>query len=368
MDGEPAINMPSPEVFAHCNGPKLPEKLTTHVLSTVDKASLSSLYVSSMKVLRSHILVLLALLLVVWGSVAIPAKASLKFDSESDLRVLVDSLLISEGIQILSDVVIEANSDFITRHIILDVPAIPGLGPIEIKKRDPIVKGQSTFPTAVLLTGLQTGMDSVRLAPPTPRASVVSLNYPIRTGSMIDSVMSTIENIWRIQAHIFVVFTWLRHQWDVDATRLSSVNVSFGSFISPLPLRLLKQTGFIPHVTVFAFGGGTIMPFIDHMLKTEVNDKNLRRGIRAVLSPVAKVLEPRQHLKKLEGPFLVVRGTNDQIIPKESSDALVGTLRGHAEVINLEGPHIDASRPQIIFDTTKIIFDWIHNQPERSEN
>ena len=72
-----------------------------------------------------------------------------------------------------------------------------------------------------------------------------------------------------------------------------------------------------------------------------------------------KPLEPATHLSEISGPFLLINGRGDERLPAASVNLLHKLTPEPKTVINVDGPHIDGNRPEIIENTVRLARVWL---------
>jgi len=194
-----------------------------------------------------------------------------------------------------------------------------------------------------LLHKLKIPLFIINLAGDVPGVHVVALDYQVASGnSLAEKILATAKHLFQIQAHILISLLWLAHQDEYDPSRISILNVSFGTFIAPLSLRAASQFGFKSAATIFAFGGAEIKNFILPFSENIIDSKAREEWQRYIVNSL-DLIEPSKQLKHLTGPFLVIRGLNDQVIPLASSEALEHSLSEPKEILLLKTRHINVN-------------------------
>lgn len=288
-----------------------------------------------------------------------------KYHTALNIESLLYAIVNSDDIRVIKNEVVSETAHTKTRQIILDTPGILNLGKIKFKKRDPKIKNSKIgFPTAVVLSGTDLGMNVIDFVPEVPNYSIVTVHHTIDfTVTDFSEAIKLIEDIWKLQAHYIIIYSWLQQQAEVNPYLISSVNISFGTYMVPLPLRILQAVDITPHTTVFAFGGSELMPFVDEYLMELKND-TIKTNIKKFVNPILDLFNSKKYLQYLDGPFLVINATDDSVIPIESSMSLVDGLKqsDDVDVFTLDGPHINVDKPEMIKKTIDTIFDWIRRQ------
>jgi hypothetical protein len=223
------------------------------------------------------------------------------------------------------------------------------------EKRSKSVTQSATHKKAILiLSGIHSEFALQDFLPLKEQVSLFSLDYQIiKDQQEVNVALDTINKIPQIQAHIVSAYLWIQSLPWIDKNYLSIITVSFGSFIAPSALRMLKLLGHKPYTTSFLFGGASIDAFLAPHLA--LVPKNISEIIIRNLSQ----LNPSQHLPYLTGPFFTLNGTFDEIIPRDSSEALIQSLPEPKTSVWLPTQHINLNRPDIIRMSLDRVMMWL---------
>lgn len=232
-------------------------------------------------------------------------------------------------------------------------------------KRKSLVSSSNLQPTLFVLSGLHTEQPTVESFPEIDGVTVISLDYAIPLKNHdVRNLQDALMQMNLIQARIIAAYHWLDTQPDIDKNKISSINISFGSFIAPSALRALALMGKSPSHTIFIFGGSRLDAFLNPILNgrgdrppIEIPDF-IRQGLNQFLITIS----PSQHLKSLKGPFLAINGLFDEIIPRESAEALHQELPQPKDILWIPTQHINLERPQVVNATLTHVISWLKKQ------
>lgn len=253
--------------------------------------------------------------------------------------------------------IVSQTEDFVTERIRLDTLAF---GRAEFFKRTPRGPEAQAWPTLVLLSGLHIGKNSLDLVPPIKGLSVVTMDYPFDMARPTEKIIEALpKDYLRIQAQVMALFLWLKSIPEVDADKIVSLNISFGSFVVPQALVSLQKFGFVPAATVFAFGGSDFISVLEYHLAKKNLDPQVQDLARVQLSRLKKQIRPEQHLPRLKGPFLVVLGTEDEVVPPSVSRSTFNALQEPKTLLELPVGHINSDQPEIIQSSLSGILRWL---------
>lgn len=218
-------------------------------------------------------------------------------------------------------------------------------------------KGLSdTYNSALfILSGIHTEQASLDLLPLAPNVSLFSLDYQIPVDNNdLKKVSDTLSRMIPIQHEIISAYLWIDQLEHIKKNRISMINISFGSFIAPSALRALGMLGQFPYTTTFLFGGASLESFVTPHLAV------LPPQVVPLIEHHLKNINPSQHLQFLKGPYLVINGVYDEIVPRASSESLINGLTGPKEVIWLPTPHISLERPDVIQMSIQQVIKWLY--------
>lgn len=191
------------------------------------------------------------------------------------------------------------------------------LGSINLLKKTKTTPSSTRkMPAIVLITGLQTGMESVHLVPALPETAIIGIEYPIPKDLRGQNLaFEVIKGMVVLQSQIASTLIWLTEQPDIDSEKISLVMVSFGSIAAPKSIALAQKHGFKAKATIFAFGGAEIRNFIFSYLKIP----DAPAGSLLLLDHYLSQIDPIKDLPYLIHSFAVIYGSNDNVIPLKST-------------------------------------------------
>ncbi len=210
------------------------------------------------------------------------------------------------------------------------------LGEVQAVKRVSKVRNEKRkMPAILLLTSAGTGVEAVKMMPPPNNSMVVALDYgvPAETKGVRERALYLVTQIPKLQGAIVSVLYWLlKHAENVDAKRISTVNIGFGAYLAPLSLRVAEALSFTPAGTVFIHGGVQVKNFVIRYFK-ENHRVSPGEKVQEHIYKILDFIDPRQHLKHLNGAFYVIQPDHDRYIPKASSEALAAGLPAPKKVV-----------------------------------
>lgn len=228
---------------------------------------------------------------------------------------------------------------------------------IRLKLRVPKER-QGRLPVIVFFAGFQTGDAVLDLVGDNKEAIYVGFQYPMPLQLMDGLPILEFYKLESISAMMAGAMKWLFEQDFVDQHKVNVVSVSFGTLFYPLAQRLLLREGYQPRTITFGYGGADIPELIEGPLKGKigVNEMGLTK---LVVRYGTWFVDPLFHLRHLQGPFLVVRGAEDEKFPVQSHEAMLRELPEPKTVVTLPGPHISPDRQELIGPFMQSVYGFI---------
>jgi hypothetical protein len=249
------------------------------------------------------------------------------------------------------------------RRLCRDVILDPAAGrPVRIAVSLPADPGPERLPAVILVGGLRTGREALRLLPDLGRNAVVTYEYPLdrdhwRGGFLPIRVVAVRAAALAVPGQIAAVARWTRDQPWADPDHVSLVGVSLGALVLPAAQRTAAAHGESLGPSILAYGGVDLGAILR---------ANLARD-RPWLGPVVawlgglglRALEPASHLPKLRGEFLLINGRDDPRIPAASAAGLRRLTPEPKEVRILSSGHIDTDRQQLVDEILAVCRSWL---------
>lgn len=208
------------------------------------------------------------------------------------------------------------------------------------------VQADGPLPVIVLAAGLRKGRDQVADAPSMGANALVVLEYPLpRRIRLVDvlnplSLVRLYRGSLRAPAQLAAALAWAKAQPWADPNRIVLVGASLGSVVAPAAWRLADGIGARPAAGVLGYGGADIAALAEAGLARGTNPVLLWSASRlagAILAP----LDPLHHLPAMQGgPFLILSGTADGLIPERSVRLLETLTPQPKTILAMPGGHV----------------------------
>lgn len=222
-------------------------------------------------------------------------------------------------------------------------------------------------PLVLLLGGLNTGREAVRLIPETRGAVVAALSYPYRGArrakglQVVRHVPAIREAVFDTPPAVMLALDYLLARPDVDPARVEGVGVSLGAPFVVIAGALDPR---ITRVWAIHGSGGSYGPL----------EVNLRRSIpaapvRVAVAGLATVLisgprlAPERWADRIAPrPFVMLNALQDQRMPRHLVERLYDSAREPKSMIWLHGDHV-RSRPEVVRPLIDTVIARMHAAP-----
>lgn len=266
--------------------------------------------------------------------------------------VAEDAVSLVAKIPIKSDAKYEWNAYRLTSKI---------TGEFQLWHRGPSHAEDDPLPVIFLLGGLGSHEKTMDLLGDLPDAHIFTLDYGWHPDTPPEAMIVDIfQRMLKTQAEILASYVWIiQNAEKYDLSRLSSVNVSYGTFIAPFVLRAMAKLEIYPRATVFAFGGAGIKHFTTEFIGA-FEEADVRERAMEIVSRILDPVDPARHLPHLRGPFLVIQAANDKMIPPASAAALVQSLPAEGKTLKVfDVPHIGYEEPDAIEQMRRATIEFL---------
>jgi len=219
------------------------------------------------------------------------------------------------------------------------------------------------LPVLVILGGLEIGEQTLEfIAEPGPNAYAI-YQYPYSPEywyerAKVTQVPVIREAVLSVPGQVATAVAWLRGRPWADADRVSLLGYSFGALLLPAAHRIASEREPPPLPAVLAYGGTDIRMLMDHNLR--VRPPWLRSALAQIAQLAIQPVEPAVHAPHMEGgPFLLMSGTRDEQIPRESYEALHALVPEPREVMLLDEGHMHPRRPELTRHLVDLTREWL---------
>jgi hypothetical protein len=208
-------------------------------------------------------------------------------------------------------------------------------------------------PVFLILGGYRTGDRAATLVPDTHGNLVVAISYPYdgdldaKGLAVIPQVPAIRRAILDTPAAVMLAIDYLHTRPDVDSTRLELVGASFGtpfgSVVGALDRRVTRVWS--------VHGAADPYAQIEHNLRHQITWTVARVPVAALATLLASgwQLDPERWVPRLAPtPLIMINARADERMPPDAVARLHASARAPAEVIWLDGPHMQSNRQAVI--------------------
>ncbi len=198
------------------------------------------------------------------------------------------------------------------------------------------------LPVVLLVGGRQSGAALLDMLGPPGNNAVAIFEWPtalqMARGFGFWRLFFTLPRmIPTLPGQISTVMDWLVTQPWAAPRRLSLLGFSLGAEAVPAAADLAASAGHPAGWMVLAYGGAPLSVVMRE--ETRIRPTWFRHLLANLLAPVLKPCEPIPHLRRLAGPFLVLEGRDDRIIPASARAALWDAVPEPKVRLLFEGDH-----------------------------
>jgi poly(3-hydroxybutyrate) depolymerase len=228
----------------------------------------------------------------------------------------------------------------------------------------------ATYPAAVLVGGIKLGkrIATVRgLDAMAARAIVVAIDYPLKLRRHAWEGRQFLPTASRVRpaafdavAEVLLAFDYLDARPDVDRRRRFLVGGSMGSLV----VTVAGAVDTRPAAVVALYGGGRLPRFIAHTLEHASPRRPYGHAwalltgyaLAALLTPLA----PERYAAAIAPrAYLMVNGSGDTLVPRESVEALYAAARPPKDLIWVASEHVEPSEADLLDRISDVVTGWL---------
>ncbi len=222
-------------------------------------------------------------------------------------------------------------------------------------------------PAIILIGGLDTGRESIYLIGRTELTKnfvFMTMDYPYEGKTekvppleFFNSLPAIRRAIMASVAAVLTVSEYLTDIPEVKSDEIFTAGVSFGGFFAIVAGALDTK---IKGVMTF-FTGGDIGKLITHNLNYRDTGPAFLRGFAGYLSQLfLHPVEPLSYAGRITPRhLLMVNGTDDELLPRESVERLYDTAKEPKDIIWLDSDHVQGWKEELHQQLTRIGSEWL---------
>ncbi len=217
------------------------------------------------------------------------------------------------------------------------------------------------LPVVLILGGHGTGARAVELVSLDRPAVLCGINYPdipeYRVRLLkVPSLLFSLDSLVTVAAaNAFTVIDYILSRPEVDPHRLTVLGASFG-----VPFAAIAGLDSRVGGMALIYGGADMERIIEWNLRRRISSRPLRAAACYLLGTFSSPYEPSHYLASFSPrPVLIVNGSEDTRIPRESARLLSNSAAPPKEVQWVSGGHIHPTNRKLIRQLTSAISDWM---------
>lgn len=220
------------------------------------------------------------------------------------------------------------------------------------------------FPLALLVVGLETGKEVIRMIEGHDSVIAVGIDYPF-SGDLdfagwnaVATVFALRETGFKTVPHILMCLDWIFRHPSVDTTDVTIIAVSFGVFTA-IPAAVIDRR--VKQLVVVQAGGD--LPFV-----IAANAERLEMPIPGWLAgwlggTILAPFEPNRYIGSFAPrPLLIVSGESDRLFPGASVQSLYDHAGMPKDWIKHRSRHVMPGEKEVIRELTKIVADRLYRR------
>ena len=223
------------------------------------------------------------------------------------------------------------------------------LGEINIAVSFPMNIDNKPLPVLFIIGGVETGLESIKHISDIGNNIVVGYDWPINNESIkAKSILYNIFNLYssvnKSPGQIATALEWIHNQpWSEN--RISLLGFSIGAIAAPAVQHIVESRNIVDiKWTVLAYGGTNIGKLVNS--NPFIKPSWLKPFLGWIVQILFNSVDPKEHLEKISGNFLIINGKNDDLIPKYSSLKLQNLTPHPKKIILLDGNHMGVGEEQ----------------------
>jgi hypothetical protein len=211
----------------------------------------------------------------------------------------------------------------------------------------------------LILGGVGTGKNAVRLAGSIPGALLLSVDYPLKAKLPGDDLFSKASGLKAMvdgtAESLPAVALGRRYLGSIDGIeRVVLIGVSLGVPFAAI-LGVMEER---PDAVALLYGGGEVDRIVERALP--VRPRQLRWFLGKMLGRLLAPLDPVRFAGAVSPcPLLLVNDPGDPRIPAESVEALRRAAREPKKIVSLEGGHVLPEKEELLARVVGETRDWL---------
>ncbi len=246
------------------------------------------------------------------------------------------------------------------RHVLQSA----GVGAIGLTVSLPDPLPNQALPVLLVLGGLKSGENNLRHAPMPGANAFAGYDWPLprklpRGGDLLRAAPELYRGLLAAPGQIAASIAWLAAQPWADARRISLLAFSLGALVAPAAQRVAQADGQTIGWTVMAYGGTDLGKMLAAHPRFDLG--MARPLVETAAGLLLRPLEPGEHLPELSGQFLLIGGSDDQLIPRASASRMRELTPEPKSVVLLKSQHLGtgAAQEALMEEIVELTAGWL---------
>ncbi len=223
------------------------------------------------------------------------------------------------------------------------------LGEVRLAVSFPEPMPEGPLPVLIVLGGLPTGAENLSLIPEAGNNVLVGYDWPIsvappKASTFLLQAPGLYRDVMRMPGQGATAIVWAAGQPWADGRRVSLLGFSMGALAAPAVQRLAEQAGQPVGWTILAYGGAPLSALLAS--NPNIQPEWLRHVLGGLAGFLLGPLEPEAHLPYVRGNFLVLEGTDDELITAEARARLRDAVPEPKDIVTFPGDHMSGDVAQ----------------------
>lgn len=281
------------------------------------------------------------------------------FSTPSGFKEILKSLKIENGLprlQVVSQMErVHPGSGYLVETVEL---AAPEVSSFKIHILHPQkVRSDKPRPVLFILAGINSNESTLELFPRDESAVLVVFEYDVNKADPFKMLGDLPEMVASAPVQIAAAVQWVQSQAWQQHGKFNALAISLGTLFLPLSQRILLYNDIKIDATVLAYGGAELSLLAESLIAPDLGKKELEIAMD-ILTPLLRPLDPSVHLPLLRSQFLIVHGSEDDIIPQAASEQLSKLTPEPKEISVIPGGHINTDRWDLIEKLGSVTLSW----------
>lgn len=224
-------------------------------------------------------------------------------------------------------------------HIVFTTAALGEIG-VVVSLPDPLPDRK--LPLLIVLGGLGTGEDNIRVIADAGDNVIVGYDWPIAPRfdgfGGLSHALRHYQDVMAIPAQVTSAIDFLASQPWADDKRISLLGYSLGALAAPAIQDVAEHDGRNIGWTILAYGGAPFGELV--AANPHVKPGWARPILASVVDVLLHPLQPTEHLAHLSGQFLILEGHGDTLIPESARARLREAAPEPKTIMDFEGDHM----------------------------